>query len=53
MSIYLEFPTIAEYPLYNYPYMNDQQLFFPERVVDQEKETERKELQDYIYLRTV
>ena len=31
MSIYLEFPMIAEYPIYGSPFRNDEQQFFPEQ----------------------
>ena len=53
MSIYLEFPTIAEYPLYTDPFKNDQQLFFPEQNEIKEEMEEKMTLQDYLTLRMV
>ena len=40
MSIYLEFPSIAEYPFYINPFKNDDQLFFPEEIEVQEAKDE-------------
>jgi len=53
MSIYLEFPTIAEYPLYSYPFKNDEEVFFPEKAQMAETKEERNTLQDYLALRMV
>ncbi len=53
MSIYLEFPMIAEYPIYNNPFRNDEQEYFPEGDQLQEAKEEREVLQDFLLLKTV
>jgi len=51
MSIYLEFPAIAEYPLYTYPIENNKQLSFSEEEEEIESNVERSTLQGYLMLR--
>ncbi|WP_199119575.1 hypothetical protein [Pedobacter sp. ASV28] len=53
MSIYLEFPSISEYPLYTDPFKNDGQLFYPEEDQFYEAVEDRNTLQDYLTLKTV
>ena len=53
MSIYLEFPTIADYPLYSDPFKNDEQIYFPEEEEVSNSTTERNTLQDYLMLRMI
>lgn len=53
MSIYLEFPTIAEYPIYASPFKNDEQQFFPEEDRLLEAKEEKEILQDFLLLKTV
>lgn len=53
MSIYLEFPTIAEYPLYGSPFKNDEQQFFIEENKLRETKEENEILQDFLLLKTV
>ncbi|EDM34174.1 hypothetical protein PBAL39_03359 [Pedobacter sp. BAL39] len=52
MSIYLEFPAIAEYPLYPNPFRNDQEVFFPEDELPKVAE-EKITLHDYLTLKMV
>jgi hypothetical protein len=52
MSIYLEFPAIAEYPLYNYPKNDGVQASQEETLSEKEKE-DLRQLKDFIILRTV
>lgn len=53
MSIYLEFPTIAEYPIFGSPFKNDEQQFFPEEDRIREAKEENEILQDFLLLKTV
>lgn len=53
MSIYLEFPMIAEYPIYGSPFRNDEQQFFPEQEELKKAKEEKEALQDFILLKTV
>jgi len=53
MSIYLEFPTIAEYPIYGSPFKNDEQQFLPEENKLLEVKEEVQVLQDFLLLKTV
>ena len=53
MSIYLEFPIIAEYPMYSSPFRNDEQQFFPEEDKLREAREENEILQDFLLLKTV
>ncbi|MDQ8004706.1 MAG: hypothetical protein REI64_07900 [Pedobacter sp.] len=53
MSIYLEFPAIAEYPIYSNPFMNDEEKFFPEEDQLRKAKEEQEALQDFLKLRTV
>ncbi|MNK62541.1 hypothetical protein D3C87_817240 [compost metagenome] len=53
MSIYLEFPMIAEYPIYGSPFKNDEQQFFSEEERLREVKEENELLQDFLLLKTV
>lgn len=53
MSIYLEFPMIAEYPIYGSPFKNDEQQFFSEEDALKEIKEEKEVLQDFLLLKTV
>lgn len=53
MSIYLEFPLIAEYPIYGSPFKNDEQQFFQEEEEVRKAKEENEALQDFILLKTV
>jgi len=53
MSIYLEFPMIAEYPIYGSPFRNDEQQFFAEDEETKKAKEEKEALQDFILLKTV
>lgn len=53
MSIYLEFPMIAEYPIYGSPFKNDEQQFLPEEDRWKEAKEENEVLQDFLLLKTV
>ena len=53
MSIYLEFPLIAEYPIYGSPFKNDEQQFFQEEEEVRKAMEEKEALQDFILLKTV
>ena len=53
MSIYLEFPAIAEYPLYINPYKNDEQPEIPKRDEFLEAKEDKNTLQDYLTLRMI
>jgi hypothetical protein len=53
MSIYLEFPRIAEYPIYGSPFSNDEQQFFPSEDELKDAKEEKEALQDFLLLKTV
>lgn len=53
MSIYLEFPMIAEYPIYGSPFKNDEQQFLPDEDRLLEAKEENEILQDFLLLKTV
>jgi len=53
MSIYLEFPMIADYPIYSNPFRNDEQQYASEEDELKEIKEEKETLQDFLLLKTV